>query len=121
MNHYMLYMVAHKLSGLAIVVGIVLFIVWAAKNLKGPQLKKVATWLVVLGLIVGIATGVCGKKKMGMRSHTALVEQLNERGYAVTEEEMSEVMKAVHATKKKNWHGKWSDNDEDDDNDETEQ
>jgi len=48
----------HCLFGLALFVGIVLFIVWAAQNLNKKALGKLVIWLIAVGL-VGILLTSC--------------------------------------------------------------
>jgi hypothetical protein len=40
-----------KLSGVVLMLGLVLFVVWAARDLKKKQLKKLVTWLLVVGIV----------------------------------------------------------------------
>jgi len=46
----------HCLFALALFLGLVLFVVWAAKTLKGKDLKKLVIWLLAIGLIGMILT-----------------------------------------------------------------
>ena len=77
MYPFILIMVLHKLSCLALAVGIILLIIWAAKNLKKKDLKKLAVILIVIGIVgtlVSIGFGKMGmgyghgKKMMGLKN-----------------------------------------------------
>ncbi len=50
----------HKIFLLASLVGVILFVVWAVKNVPKDQLKKLSLWLIVLGLLGALLTAPVG-------------------------------------------------------------
>ena len=50
----------HKLFAIAFVVGLILFVAWALKNLKKDQLKNWAVWLLVIGTLGLLLTSSFG-------------------------------------------------------------
>jgi asparagine N-glycosylation enzyme membrane subunit Stt3 len=50
----------HWIFGLAIAIGVVLLIIWAARTLKADQLKTWVIWLLVIGVIGSFLTSGMG-------------------------------------------------------------
>lgn len=91
-------------------VGVILFIFWAVKYLKGPQLKKLSMWLVAIGIVGSVISGGC-HKKFGRyhgknQDHSIMLEALSSRGFEMTQEEYSAMMEEVMAAKKAAWKEK---------------
>lgn len=52
----------HMLFGLALTMGLILFVIWAYKALKPAQLAKWALWLVIIGAVGALLTATWGGK-----------------------------------------------------------
>lgn len=65
MGYALLGMVLAKLFGLAFLLGLVLFLVWAIRDLKKKELKKMFAWLLIVGLVGMVAISVFMKDKVG--------------------------------------------------------
>lgn len=118
MHGYLLLKHLHMLSGLLLMIGVVLFLIWAAKNLKKDQLKKWSMWLVVIGLVGGVVTAKLSAKWKGYEGkHAVLQEVLSEKGVTFSEEEWEEIYESVREKMKHSWKKLWNDDDEDEDED----
>ena len=108
------YMFVSKLSFIfcpITVVGIVLFVFWAVKSLKGPQLKKLSIWLVAIGIVGAVVSGGCSKrfghKGKAMQGHQMQVQEvLGEHGVEFSEEEWADIHEEVKAKMKESWSKK---------------
>lgn len=97
---------------LALLVGVVLFVVWAVKHLSKEKLKKTVIWLLVIGVIGCLVTGGCSKGRFhkgykdGGAKYEIMVEVMGEHNLEVDVEEMEEIMKEVMEKKKESWRKK---------------
>ena len=86
MNPYILPILLHKVSCAALIIGVILLIIWAAKNLKKDALKKLAVILIIAGLAGSLLTiGVMksgrgsfthGKMMMNSERHEKMMEMM---------------------------------------------
>jgi len=101
----------HCLSGLLLAVGVVLFIIWAAKNLKPAQLKNLSMWLVIIGVVGVVVSAGCNKrfgyKGKAMQGHQMQVQEvLGEHGVEFSEEEWTRINEEIKAKAKESWSKK---------------
>jgi len=105
MFSFYLLMKLHILFSLLFSSGIVLLIIWAAKNLPAKDLKKYGMWFVIIGIVGAVALGTHGGKykRHGMMKsdmyNQIMMEALSERGLEMTEEEMATMMEEVKSKK----------------------
>ena len=110
MSLYFLVMKLHFVFGSLFVVGLVLFILWAAKNLNGEKLKRLSMWLVVIGIVGSIVSASCAKKygMQRMQMHQQMAQEvLENHGVEFSEEEWTEIASEIKAAHKASWKGKW--------------
>ena len=50
----------HKLSAIALMLGLLFFVVWAIKNIHKDKLKKLSVTLIVIGVLGAILSGMIG-------------------------------------------------------------
>ncbi len=99
----------HMLFGILMLSGVILLIVWAAKNLKAAKLKKTAKWLVVIGIVGGLVTGGCAskwKKHGGDRHSAVMMEVYANHGAEFSEEEWKEIQTEIKEAMKASWKKK---------------
>lgn len=59
----------HLFFGLPLITGVVLFIVWASRNVAKGDLKKLSLWLIAVGVVGALLTApVASGFKMMLRS-----------------------------------------------------
>ncbi|MDA1209381.1 MAG: hypothetical protein O2904_05115 [bacterium] len=91
---------------LFLALGIVLLVIWAAKNMNAKSLKSLALGCIGVGLVGALAFGTCGKKfgwhgkRDGSMHNTAMMQALSDRGLDMTEEEMTTMMEEMKSSMK---------------------
>ena len=109
-------MAIHALASAAFIVGTILFILWASKNLDKKGLKKLSTTLLIVGIIGAVVTGGAKgrwqhKKEFSAEKKAMILEVLENNDVSMTEEQLDAVMAELKEKMKgkKGWHrrGKW--------------
>jgi Co/Zn/Cd efflux system component len=106
MHYGFLLMKLHMLFALATVVGVILFILWANKNLGKAELKKLCKTLIIVGIVGAVLTCGAAKKMRGghhelsAEKKAMILEVLENNDVDMDEEQLDAVMADLKELKK---------------------
>ena len=104
----------HFLLGLLLLVGIVLFTVWAIKYLSKDSLKKLCLWFLAIGIIGTLLTagysgkhkGKYGYGKDSTKHQDATMKVFKEHGIEMEAEEITKMFEEIKEEMKSSWKNK---------------